>query len=238
MHFRVKAWNTFEMSCSAFCIPKKTFSVIKKIGKFWFYEDCTELTRILMEFSSFGDHFLWVFHYRSSKWSDCLNFVTKQCYLWDHYETSTLKECCYTQPQEAVPDTQWAPIPSFGGLQAWGNMVPDKRQMSSKRESQTRQRSAPGDVSQGWEGGRQEEWNKESEVENWSHVKWWLDRRTGTETFCLHREDCLQIAHFQNELSPEDMSAMDGKAHCPTPCWSNQLPKQPLRSHSCCRLYY
>lgn len=74
-----------------------------------------------------------------------------------------------TQLQEAVPDSEGAPIPpSPDGLQAWGNVVPGKRQMSSKRESQARQRSAPGDVSQNWEGrqgGKAEEGKRGGEWE-------------------------------------------------------------------------
>lgn len=165
MYFRVKAWNTFELSCSAFSIPKKTFSVIKKSWEIWIlwglhWAD-KDSHRVEQHWVDRRVHFHWVFHYRASRWSNRLNFFTNQCYLWDHWESSTHKECCCTQLQEAVPDTKRAPIPSsLGGLQAWRNVVLDKKQMSSKRESQTRQRSAPGDVSQGWEE-RQGGWVEE-----------------------------------------------------------------------------
>lgn len=165
MYFRVKAWNTFELSfLLSFSIPKKTFSDIKKReililwGLHWVDGDSGGFQQLWMDWTV---HFHWVFQYRSSTWSNCLNFFMKQCYLWDHYETSTHKGCCCAQLQEAVPDTERAPIPSsLGGLQAWGKMVMDERQMRSKRESQTWWRSAPGDASWSWEegqGGRVEE---------------------------------------------------------------------------------
>lgn len=55
MYFRVKAWNAFELSCSAvFCYPQENFQCHKRIWKFWSFEDCTELMGIVMAFSSFG----------------------------------------------------------------------------------------------------------------------------------------------------------------------------------------
>lgn len=174
MYFWVKAWNTFELSCSDFSITMKTFSVKKKIGKFWFYEDCSELTRILIEFSSFGwtEESIFIEFFTTglpddeTVWTFSQSNVTSGITMRVPPTRTVAALSCRRQSlmQGELPSIPSSP----GGLQAWQDVLLDKRQMSSKRESQTRQRSAPGDVSQGWEerqGGRVAEgkWGGERE---------------------------------------------------------------------------
>lgn len=194
MYFRVKAWNTFELSfLLSFSIPKKTFSVIKK-GKFWFYEDCTELTGILVDFSSFGwteqsifieffstglphDQTVW-----TSSWSNVTSGITTRLPPTRDVAVLSCKRQSLTQSEP--PFLLLLVACKHGGRWWWMRGRWEARgSLRPGEELHLEMRAGAG------KRGREEEWKKESE--NRSHVKWPLRRRTGTETRCLHREDCL-----------------------------------------------
>lgn len=167
---------------------------------------------------------LWVdwrvhFHQRSSTWPNCVctssqSNVTFGITTRPSPARRAAALSCKRQSlvqSDSCSSFSWWP-------RVLGEMVPQEGQMSSKWESQTRRRSAPGDVSCGWETelgreagtksgrrwqkvGQRAVWfgEKETEVENRSSVERLLGRqRTGMETCCLHREGCLQRALFQN----------------------------------------
>lgn len=211
-HFRVKPWNVFELSCcTVFRYPQENFQYHKRIweifilqGVHWVDEDYDGVQQLWVHWRV---HLHLPLHHRSSAWPSYVctfsqsNVASVTVTRLPPARTAAALSCKSPVERDSYSFFSWW-LPSVEeDSAAWGvdeqqMVVPDQKICTWRCELGVGNRARERGRKSGgrWQKvGQQGVWFGDEETEvNGTCDEWPLHRRrTGRNTFCLHRENCL-----------------------------------------------